>query len=749
MLDYLTPRPIRPVPAPAAPGRRPAARMLPRLVASGPYQLARQADERGMGNRATLDALASAGIRVTSPQEPAEQQAAATSARAASGRPPAVTAEPMPLTSPAGATDLPPAFSAALQGGSPVPAAVRDRVEPFVGAGLERTRVHSGTAAQEVAAAVGARAFTVGRDIVLGAGERADDVPLLAHEATHVVQQGAAPRAVMRDKSSKAPARRAPKDKPIDVLEAVVHMMSNRGLWGDVGPNGENLSSPYYARDVARTVQEPDNTLLLWAWHRIATGHPTAHANRQWVEDAHNATAPLLAAALADPKAKRAARTLKTAYDKGVEELRQRAAREQVDDMLATGIAAGRAATALDPAHASEDDRLRAGIGQARRTLTEVVALERRMLAAFTSDRLRQAAQAKADVRPLEIHYERTFNGHVREVMVGTIDKIPQPTRMNFSDGVHFFKGGLDAMSAILTVTDPKAREQLFRKHESFFGNVGQGAAVNLVFWQFISGTIALGGAGVYAMAKLAGNANLAAGVLEATVKGVANVAGVMNLAGLVHSADVLLDPDATVEQKAEAAVEVASSAIGLAGFASRWLPSLAGAARWSGPVAASLWINLKVFKHLHKLQAKAVVGMTRLDWAHVYRALDTIATDVQASQRMLATAAALLAQETDPRRRKALTDYATAFRFSMIELELEPFLTRVLNEKNPDRLDFIGTELRRRLEPSERLLSKAKQTDEAALTAGATFLLAIDTAFRDWDKIIMMKEPAPAGSKP
>jgi hypothetical protein len=37
--------------------------------------------------------------------------------------------------------------------------------------------------------ALGARAFAHGNDIFLGAGESADDLALMAHEATHVAQQ--------------------------------------------------------------------------------------------------------------------------------------------------------------------------------------------------------------------------------------------------------------------------------------------------------------------------------------------------------------------------------------------------------------------------------------------------------------------------------------------------------------------------------------------------------------------------------
>ncbi|MCB0912506.1 MAG: DUF4157 domain-containing protein, partial [Propionibacteriaceae bacterium] len=86
-------------------------------------------------------------------------------------------------------------------GGSPMDAGVRARVEGAVGAGLGPVRVHTGPEAEQAARAVGARAFTLGRDVVLGAGESPTDASLLAHEATHVVQQtgGVGLLALMRE----------------------------------------------------------------------------------------------------------------------------------------------------------------------------------------------------------------------------------------------------------------------------------------------------------------------------------------------------------------------------------------------------------------------------------------------------------------------------------------------------------------------------------------------------------------------
>lgn len=77
----------------------------------------------------------------------------------------------------------------APHGGESLPPNVRHRVEPMLGANLSGVRVHADAAANEIASRLDAKAFTHGNHIWLGTGERTDNLALLAHEATHVVQQ--------------------------------------------------------------------------------------------------------------------------------------------------------------------------------------------------------------------------------------------------------------------------------------------------------------------------------------------------------------------------------------------------------------------------------------------------------------------------------------------------------------------------------------------------------------------------------
>jgi hypothetical protein len=78
-------------------------------------------------------------------------------------------------------------------GGQPLSPANRSFFEPRFGYDLSGVQVHTGPKAAETARAVNAKAFTVGRDVVFGAGQFTPDTQsgkqLLAHELTHVVQQ--------------------------------------------------------------------------------------------------------------------------------------------------------------------------------------------------------------------------------------------------------------------------------------------------------------------------------------------------------------------------------------------------------------------------------------------------------------------------------------------------------------------------------------------------------------------------------
>lgn len=84
-------------------------------------------------------------------------------------------------------------------GGSALPDPVRKYMEPRFGVDFSEVRVHQGSQSAKMNHALNAQAFTVGRDIYLGAGKTAGNSHLLAHELTHVVQQTGQPSASIRE----------------------------------------------------------------------------------------------------------------------------------------------------------------------------------------------------------------------------------------------------------------------------------------------------------------------------------------------------------------------------------------------------------------------------------------------------------------------------------------------------------------------------------------------------------------------
>jgi len=89
------------------------------------------------------------------------------------------------------------AVSRGLEGGGrPLDQATRAFFEPRFGASFADVRIHDHPSAAVAAKSVGARAFTLGRDIAFAQGEYQPGThagqSLLAHELTHTIQQGSA-----------------------------------------------------------------------------------------------------------------------------------------------------------------------------------------------------------------------------------------------------------------------------------------------------------------------------------------------------------------------------------------------------------------------------------------------------------------------------------------------------------------------------------------------------------------------------
>jgi hypothetical protein len=101
-----------------------------------------------------------------------------------------------------------------LAGGVALTAEQRQFFEPRIGHDLGGIRLHADAKAEALSTLVGARAFTLGRDVFFAKGQFAPGTPegkhLVAHELAHAVQQGAAPARQARGGRSLGVSARTP-----------------------------------------------------------------------------------------------------------------------------------------------------------------------------------------------------------------------------------------------------------------------------------------------------------------------------------------------------------------------------------------------------------------------------------------------------------------------------------------------------------------------------------------------------------
>jgi hypothetical protein len=124
--------------------------------------------------------------------------------------------------------------------GAPLGEGVRAAMEPRFGFDFSRVRIHADAAAAASARDVGARAYTVGPHIAFDDGQYSPETArgqrLLAHELTHVVQQGesADPSIVQRDLAVPPPAP-----------DAVAQPLTPEQVQAAIAFNGARFDDPY------------------------------------------------------------------------------------------------------------------------------------------------------------------------------------------------------------------------------------------------------------------------------------------------------------------------------------------------------------------------------------------------------------------------------------------------------------------------------------------------------------------------
>jgi hypothetical protein len=161
-----------------------------------------------------------------------------------------------------GATyDTDAAVRAARGVGAPLPTSVRSYYEPRFGRDFGSVRVHTGGEAAQSARGLQARAFTLGSDIVFGSGHfsphSGEGQRLLAHELTHVVQQGGAKASEGSEGMgvTSSPSRVARDGDPDIALEVDPDPNCPEGFICFIITNGPKQHTPLSAADKAAITQ--------------------------------------------------------------------------------------------------------------------------------------------------------------------------------------------------------------------------------------------------------------------------------------------------------------------------------------------------------------------------------------------------------------------------------------------------------------------------------------------------------------
>ncbi len=234
----------------------------------------------------------------------ADQVLAAPANRAVSGAPPHIQRFTGQAT---GQTEAAPASvdQALAIPGRPLEPALRQDMEQRFSYDFSRVRVHSGTVAEQSAQDIDARAYTVGRDVVFGAGQYAPastaGKKLIAHELAHVTQQAQnafppAPKGqalLQRSPRSKKAGSRREKERmrTIDsktarlVMQRIVAIVSKLEQTDPAEMRADDKSLSEY-RD------------LLSLWFKLANGKLEGEAFASAFERADAETTPILETSL-------------------------------------------------------------------------------------------------------------------------------------------------------------------------------------------------------------------------------------------------------------------------------------------------------------------------------------------------------------------------------------------------------------------------------------------------------------------
>lgn len=165
--------------------------------------------------------------------------------------------------------------------GQPLAGPERTFFEPRFGHDFSNVRIHADSRAADTVRAVKARAFTLGADVVFGAGqfapERNEGKRLLAHELTHVVQQGCS---VPRPQIASVPLIKS-SSRPEHLMRTITYDPDCSANQAEVEGNvtRAQASAARWARNAAAALAAPEEVASLLRRHfRVGADNDAAVA---------------------------------------------------------------------------------------------------------------------------------------------------------------------------------------------------------------------------------------------------------------------------------------------------------------------------------------------------------------------------------------------------------------------------------------------------------------------------------------
>ena len=640
-------------------------------------------------------------------------------------------------------------------------------MERRLGHDFSNVRVHTDVAAERSAQDVDANAYAVGRDVVFGAGRfstaSSEGRHLLAHELTHVAQhegpggrieanaagawQGkspasgsgsAAPQTLHRDRrkgserSKKAGPTAEPSRAPrvswedaLATLNAITSMLprvQEHGIvlpsFGTPGKGGLETtlaSVPAKYQELVREwdfIVHPTRAAAHGATISIYGAMRETHLNQAVAE-----TQPLINELATEGEASSTDPFLAD-YWKSIARLREDIAEEVVDE------SAERAKTLQGAGFdaLSEEERAKTLLEKA----TEALHLATKVVTQFSAHSIEHAIEETERLQKMR-ELDELF--HEAAKKAGEIPRggvLEAASKMSVAAALVHLEGGLHGLSAILAISDPATREEMFRSRTDIFGKAAvatQGAKLAL---QLLAGVTALTGASTYALAKLLGKEGLATTALAKAVPLLEKldlaISGIM----VVHGILTLLDSDATGEEKEEAVLEIG---IGSATVLAKLTSAFRG-----GPATLAVVISFFTLKALAHAAVNFSVDLVRISLNQCYAYMRRAASDINDNALRLAIAIQLSTYEPDPHRAALFRGAAGTLR-ARLSWDLAQAKRRALDEHGArDKDPSSHDPLRRRFLPIEKM---PVRTDIELLTVAREYVHIVAEALAHPQEIL------------